>query len=104
MPHCAATQLDFDGPAKNFEKPAHSLWGESLKMPRFPKIFHDFFGGMGNVGSPESLKMLTFSSIFHYFFGGMGNVGSPESLKMQGFPTIFMISLVEWGMWGAQNH
>ena len=89
MPHCAATQLDFDGPAKNFEKPAHSLWGESLKMPRFPNIFHDFFGGMGNVGNPESLKMHRFPNIFRDFFGGMGDVGSPESLKMPRFPNIF---------------
>ena len=55
------------------------------------------------MGSPESLKTHRFPDIFHDFFGGMGNVGSPESLKMHRFPNIFMISLVEWGMWGAQN-
>ena len=55
---------------------------ESLKMPGFPYIFHDFFGGVGRVGSPEPLKMLYFLT-FYDFFGGVGSVGSPKSLKMQ---------------------
>ena len=29
---------------------------------------------------------------------------SGNHLKCQDFLTFFMISLVEWGMWGAQNH
>ena len=52
---------------------------ESLKMHRFRNIFHDFFGGMGNVGSPESLQMHGFLNFVTDFFNG---VGSPENAKI----------------------
>ncbi len=77
---------------------------ESLKMPRVPCIFHDFFNGEGSVRNPESLKIMTFSFIFRDFLNGERSVGNPESLKMPRYPYIFMISLMEKETWETQNH
>ena len=67
----------------------------SIHAPWLPLVFA--------MRSPESSKMHRFPNIFNDCFGGMGNEGSPESMKIHGFPYFFLISLVEWGMWGAQN-
>ena len=44
---------------------------ESLNMPRFLCVFHDFFGGVGSVGSPESLKWIR--TQYKYNNGGTHN-------------------------------
>ena len=57
---------------------------------------HNFFGGVGSVGSPESLQMNIFPNIMHDFFGAVGIVASPESAKMYEFPCIFNNFSVTW--------
>jgi len=54
---------------------------ESLKMHRFPYIFHVFFGGVGSR-NPKIIENSKFPYIFYDFFGGMESVGNPEPLKM----------------------
>ena len=73
---------------------------ESLKMLRFPCIFHDFLNGEGNVG--ESLQTHRFHHIFHDFLNGEGSVGNPESCL--DFHALFMISLMEKEAWETQKH
>ena len=75
---------------------------ESLKMLRFPYIFHDFLNGEGSVGNPESLKTNRFHYMFHDLLNGEGNVGNPESCL--DFHALFMISLMEKEAWETQKH
>ena len=72
-----------------------------IKNVGFPFILHDFFGGVGSVGSPESQKIKRSPNKFYDFFGRVGSAGGPESSKIIDFRTFFMISLVEWEAWEA---
>ena len=44
----------------------------------FLSVSHDFFGEVGSVGNPESLKMQRFPNIFHDLFNGQSRSGAEQ--------------------------